>query len=85
MLNPDPLAVAEEIVALALPVLVTVTVWLPVLPTDTLPKETLAGAALSVELVATPVPESARVCGEFGALSVKAMLPVEAPAAVGAN
>ena len=35
--------------------------------------------------MATPVPERVRVCGEFGALSVKLMLPVAAPGTVGAN
>ena len=55
------------------------------LPTATLPKETLAGLAPSVELDATPIPDIVRVWGEFGALSVKLMLPDAAPAALGAN
>ena len=38
-----------------------------------------------MELVETPFPARVRVWGEFGALSVKLMLPVAAPAAVGAN
>jgi len=43
-LNPEPDAVACEIVALALPELVSVAVWLCVVPTATFPKVTLAGA-----------------------------------------
>src|SRR5271156_2905710 len=85
MLKPVPVAAMEEIVALAFPELVSVTVCWPLLPTETFPNETLAGLAPSVALVATPVPERARVCGEFGALSVKLMLPWAPPAAVGAN
>ena len=84
-LKPVPVAVMAEIVALAFPELVSVTVCWPLLPTETLPNDTLAGLAPSVALVATPVPVRVRVCGELGALSVKLMLPCAAPAAVGAN
>jgi hypothetical protein len=84
-LKPAPVVAIAEIVALALPEFVSVTVCWPLLPTETLPNETVAGLAPSVELVATPVPERVSVCGEFGALSVKLMLPVAAPVAVGAN
>ena len=55
------------------------------LPTETLPNDTLPGLAINVELVVTPLPTRVTVCGEVGALSVKMMLPVAAPAAVGAN
>jgi hypothetical protein len=55
------------------------------LPTDTLPNATLPGLATKLELVATPVPTMLTTCGEPGALSVKVMLPVAAPLAVGAN
>jgi hypothetical protein len=84
-LKPAPVVATAEIVALAFPVLLSVTICWPLLPTATLPKETLAGLALSVELVETPFPERARVWGEFGALSVKLMLPVAAPVVIGAN
>jgi len=84
-LKPVPVEEIAEIVALAFPAFVSVTVCWPLLPTATLPNETAAGLAPSVELVATPLPERVSVCGEFGALSVKLMLPAAAPAAVGAN
>ena len=84
-LNPFPVATNDEMVALALPVFVNVTVCWLLLPTTTFPNETLAGLAPRVELVATPVPDIVRVCGELGALSVKLMLPDAAPVAVGAN
>ncbi len=55
------------------------------LPTATLPNATLPGFAFKVEEVATPVPTMLTVCGEPGALSVNVILPVPAPAVVGAN
>jgi hypothetical protein len=55
------------------------------LPTDTFPNATLPGLATKLELVATPVPTMLTTCGEPGALSVKVMLPVAAPFAVGVN
>ena len=84
-LKPAPVAEIDEMVALALPELVRVMFCWPLLPTATLAKDTEAGLAPRVELVATPVPERARVCGEFGALSVKLMLPEAAPFDVGVN
>jgi hypothetical protein len=72
-------------VALAFPLLVKVIDCCPLLPVATFPNATLPGLATSVELVATPVPTMLTTCGEPGALSVKVMLPVCAPAAVGAN
>ncbi len=85
MLKPAPVVVTLEMVALALPELVSVMVCWPLLPTETLPKETVAGLAARVELVATPLPDMVKDCGEFGALSVKLMLPEAAPFAVGVN
>ena len=55
-LNPVPVALIAEIVALAFPVFVTVIVCGLLLPTDTLPNATLPGLATRVEFVATPVP-----------------------------
>jgi len=47
MLKPEPEAVACEIVKLAVPLLVRVTVCDPELPVRTEPKATAAGLALS--------------------------------------
>ena len=60
-LKPVPLAVSAEIVALAFPVFVNVTVCWPLFPTATLPNDTTAGLAPSVELVATPMPDKVSV------------------------
>jgi hypothetical protein len=84
-LNPAPVALIAEIVALVFPLLVTVMVCGLLPPTDTLPNATLPGLATKVELVAAPVPTMLSTCGEPGALSVKVMLPLAAPLAVGAN
>ena len=43
MLNPVPEDVAWVTVNVAFPAFVSVTVWDPLLPTETLPKATLAG------------------------------------------
>ena len=83
--KPVPVALTEEMTALVLPLFVKVTVCWPLLPTDTFPNDTLPGFAVNVELVDTPLPTKVTVCGEVGALSVNVMLPVAAPAAVGAN
>ena len=83
--KPAPVALTAEIVALVLPLFVKVIVCWPLLPTDTFPNATLPGLAVKVELVETPLPTKVTVCGDVGALSVKVMLPVAAPAAVGAN
>jgi hypothetical protein len=80
-----PVALTAVIVALAFPLLVKVIDCLPLLPVVTFPNATLPGLATKVELVVTPVPTMLTTCGEPGALSVNVMLPVSAPAAVGAN
>lgn len=85
MLKPGPLAAACDIVTLALPVLVSVIGCLLLLPTAMLPKAMLVGLAVKVAVVATPAPERDRECGEFGALSVKTMVPFAVPETVGAN
>ena len=72
-------------VAPEVPVLVTVIVWLEVLPATTLPKATLPGFKVRVAFEATPLPAREIVCGEFGAASVKIIEPVAPPATVGAN
>lgn len=43
ILNPAPATVACEILRLAVPVFVSTTVWLLVVPTDTFPKLTVLG------------------------------------------
>lgn len=85
MLKPVPVVVAPETVTLAFPELLSVTVCLPVLPTVTAPKTALAGVALKVELCVTPLPDNMIACGDPAALSVREMLPVLPPVAVGVN
>jgi len=85
MLNPVPLALAAEIVRVALPVLFRVMVWGALAFTATFPKLTLPGVMESCGCVAVPVPVSAIVIGEPGALLVIEMLPVKLPAEAGAN
>ncbi len=59
-LKPVPLELTAEMVALALPVLVNVTVCCPLLPTATFPNATLPGLAVRLEFVLTPVPTMLR-------------------------
>lgn len=68
-----------------MPPFVSVKVCGDVPPTTTFPKAKLPGLAISVAFDATPLPESKRVCGEPGALSVKIILPDTPPLVVGAN
>jgi len=63
--------------------LVKVIVCDPLLPVATEPKLTVDGFAVSCPCV--PVPDIAIAVGEPGALLTIEMLPVELPAAVGAN
>src|SRR5450631_624089 len=83
ILKPVPDAEACVIVRLAPPLLVSVTVWLPVLPVATEPKVTDEGLAPSCPWV--PMPAKAIVVGEFGALLVIEIVPCRLPAVVGAN
>jgi hypothetical protein len=83
VLKPAPVTVAWEIVRLALPELVRVTVWVFVVPTTTLPKLTLVGVTESCGW--TPVPLRAMAVGEFGALLTSDTLPVTLPVAAGVN
>jgi hypothetical protein len=73
-----------EMETLELPVLVTVKLCVAVLPLVTEPKLRLLGLRLTVEVAATPEPESATVAGEFGALLTIETEPVTAPADAGA-
>jgi hypothetical protein len=83
MLRPAPDTVALEIVTLAVPEFVNVMDWVPLLPTATDPKLTLEGLAATWPWI--PVPDNVTVAGEPGALLAIEMLPVAAPAAVGAK
>ncbi len=47
MVKPEPVAEAWEMVTVAEPLLVRVTVWVPLLPTATEPKVMLVGLAPS--------------------------------------
>ncbi len=82
---PAPLTVIEEICTLEFPVLVIVTVCVDEVPVFTLPNARLVELYESVCVVATPVPLSATVVGEFGALLAILTVPVRLPAVVGAN
>ena len=84
-LNAAPVAVTEFTVTLALPVFCRVTVCVPLLVTVTLPKFTLPGFAVNVEVADVALPCIVITCGEPGALSVKVIVPVAAPAVVGAK
>jgi hypothetical protein len=83
--KPVPLMLALEIATLALPVFVTVMLFVAVLPTVTLPKLTLAGFTDKLEVAATPVPLSANAAVAVVALLTIDTLPVAAPALFGAN
>src|SRR2546425_13321604 len=73
--------VACEMVRLAVPGLVSVIVWVLVVPTTALPKLTLGGVTESWGC--TPVPLRAMVLGELGALLTSETLPDTLPVAVG--
>jgi hypothetical protein len=81
VLKPAPVTVTEEIVTVALPPLARLTVCELLVPVVTLPKAALLGVAFNCACV--PVPLSAMVAGEPGALLAIAMLPVAAPAELG--
>ena len=85
MLKPVPDALAAETVTLVVPLFVSVIDCVLLLPTPTLPNAKLPGFATRAVFAATPLPEMARVCGEFGALSANTMLPVVPPAVAGVN
>jgi hypothetical protein len=82
VLKPLPVRVAWEIVRLAFPLFVILTVWELVMPTTTLPKLMLVGNRLSPGC--RPVPDSARVVGEPCASLTMDTLPLAAPADPGA-
>jgi hypothetical protein len=69
----------------ALPLFVTVTVWLELLPALTLPKATGEGLIVIVGCVATPVPLRLIVSVDGVPFVVSWTDPLTVPAAVGAN
>jgi hypothetical protein len=81
--NGAPLTVAGLIVRLMFPVFVSLTVWLELCPTFTLPKLTVAG--VMVRPACIPVPVSVTVNGEFDASLVTVIEPLIAPEDCGAN
>jgi hypothetical protein len=81
----EALTLICEMVALEFPVLVIVTGWELELPTLMPLKFRLKGFAESVAVAAVPVPLSATILGELGALLLTLTLPVKFPAVVGAN
>ena len=82
-MNPEPVALACEIVTLADPVFERLTDADPLLPTTTFPKFTPEGVLANPGCV--PAPDSAIVIGEFGALLEIEMLPLALPIVVGEN
>ena len=70
---------------LEFPVFFIATVCCAELPVFTVPKSRLPGVTDIVRLAAIPVPLSATVFGEVGALLTSEMLPVALPAVCGAN
>jgi hypothetical protein len=84
--KPAPLAVACEIVTVALPVLVKVPDWLLLLPTWIFPKVRLGGLEASVP-EATPMPEklSTILLFRWPATVVNETLALKFPSPVGAN
>ena len=78
-----PLAAICEIWTLELPVLVTVTGSVELLPVFTFPKFKLLVLNERVCVAATPVPVKETVLGEVAALLAIVMLPLAAPVAEG--
>jgi hypothetical protein len=83
VLNAAPETVAELMFTLAVPPFVSVTFTVLLLPVSWLPKLTLPGFA--VRLPAVPVPVTGIEMFESVAVLVTAIVPVAAPAIVGAN
>jgi hypothetical protein len=81
VLKPTPVTVTEEIVTVALPLFVRLTVCELLVPVVTLLNAALDGVAFNCACI--PVPLNAIAAGEPGALLTIEMLPVAAPAEVG--
>lgn len=83
--NPAPLSVICEILTLALPESVTVTLCVDDDPVFTFPKPRFVVLNVSNCVAATPVPLRAITAGEFGALLTMVTLPLAVAADAGAN
>ena len=83
MLKPVPLALAAEMVTLDPPEFVSVSDRFALLPTCTLPKARLVGAAVNPPCV-TPVPDKGMASVGLDPLEVMVTLPLADPLAVGA-
>ncbi len=84
-LNPAPLSLICERVTLALPLLVTVTPCVVLVPVVMLPKLSEAGATVSCITGAMPAPLSATTSGELVVLLTSVRLPVKLLAEAGVN
>lgn len=82
-LKPVPVTLSDETTKFPVPVFFSVTTWVPVVPSGTLPKLTLEG----VTDIPGEVPEPLRaiVVGELDASVTMVILPVTLAAEVGAN
>lgn len=83
--KPAPVASTLLIVTFVFPVFINVTLSELLFPTATLPKSRLPVLALNDAVVAIPLPLTAMASGEFKALLASEIVPVAAPAPVGAN
>jgi hypothetical protein len=83
--KPAPDGLTAVMVRAALPVLLSVTLCEPELPTATLPKLTLAGLMVNCGCACVPAPLKEIVRGEPGASLAIEILPVTFPADAGAN
>ena len=83
--KPEPVSVMLEMLTLEFPVLVTITVCVADDPAFTLPNATLVVLNVSVWEAATPVPLSATLAGELGALLTTDREPLTVPADAGEN
>ena len=84
--NAAPVVLAEKTVTLELPVFDRVAVWVAVFPVSTLPNDRLVGETLSRNVgAAVAVAESVTTGAVLDALLTRVTLPVNVPAACGAN
>ena len=81
----EALTVTDETVTLEFPVFVIVADLFAVLPAFTLPKFTLVGLAVIVDVAPVPEAVNATPVGEFGALLRIETVPFTFPAASGEN
>ena len=84
-LNPAPLSLICVRVTLALPLLVTVTLCVVLVPVVMLPKLSETGATVSWRMGAMPVPARATTSGELVVLLTSVRLPVKLLADPGVN